>query len=251
MTPDSSSPVKGFRPLVGNKKPAELPANPEAPQSAPYTPPPAYQPPAVSNVSPPAYTPPAQPAPTPSYPPAQPVQPVQPPASWQTHPAAAYPSQPISPIPQPSYPSNPTPAPASPETITPAAPQNESPWKPFLIYLAVMGGVGLMGIILLSAESGLGVILLMLSGVLWLAGAYVGFTEMARKGYLGDALGLGCIFWLFLGWWMVGLLAAIGPCVWIYAIRLLPRRACPFCKTVIPGDASRCPQCQSAVTPIV
>lgn len=126
-----------------------------------------------------------------------------------------------------------------------------------LIYGAVLAGILFVVLILALASPDSQTLydvwsaLVVTLPLLWVGGAIPGFVILAKKKYLSHVAGCGFLGWLLVGWWLLAIVALAGPLLWLIAMNLTPRRICPACKSNIPGDATRCPHCQTDVAPIV
>ena len=123
-------------------------------------------------------------------------------------------------------------------------------WKLFLAVVLLMMVGGWIGTAL---DENVGEVLLLIFYILmlglWIVAGISGVVLLRRKYYLtfksaGIAL-------LLFGWWVPIFLYLGGPLVWWIARSLKPRRKCPACKQIIPGDATRCPYCGADVKPII
>lgn len=83
----------------------------------------------------------------------------------------------------------------------------------------------------------------------WIGSAIWGMVNVARKGYLsGLTWNVGCILFIFVGWWAILILLILGP-IWLGIAALLPtKRTCPYCKNKIAGSAIRCQYCHADLT---
>ena len=119
----------------------------------------------------------------------------------------------------------------------------------FLWWVAFLGSMIIGGIGAVIGSDDVNTVGGVLVFILWIAAGILGVMLLRRKYYLtfktaGIAL-------LLFGWWVPILLYIGGPFVWWIARSLRPRRKCPACKQIIPGDANRCPHCGVDVTPII
>lgn len=85
----------------------------------------------------------------------------------------------------------------------------------------------------------------------WFAALIPGVILLYKKKYLSDLGVAGCASFILFGWLAILLGFLSGPLVWAVALFLPPKRECPSCKTVIPGNATRCASCGTEVTPII
>ncbi len=219
MSDDQDSPVKGFRPLGGSPKPHQEPVE---------------QPPAASPSNRPLINPPTPPAN---------IQ-LQPPAA----PTPAESSQAYSPRDNSQQPSAPPVLTKLPPAFS-GKPISLKPGMGLAIYLGAF--ILSLAIGIIAYQSDFGTLMLVLAGILWVSGSFAGIALMFQKKYLAQVLSWGCVFWLFLGWWLIWFILGLGPFIYAIALTLKPRRDCPFCKVIIPGDASRCPNCHADITPII
>jgi RNA polymerase subunit RPABC4/transcription elongation factor Spt4 len=81
--------------------------------------------------------------------------------------------------------------------------------------------------------------------LIWWGLGFVGVLILLAKGYAAVAAKWGCLVWLVFGWVPLLVIPAFGPITLLAALLIKGKKRCPQCKTLIPGDAIRCPQCQA------